>query len=705
MPAEKEILEGTIEQIIFQAPDSMYTVALFSPKGKKMETVCGAIPQAHENMKLKLEGEWVDHARYGRQFKIEKVEVLEDQGKDAIIGLLSSSHFEGIGKKTAGKIVDALGEDAISIINEDPNVLVEKCHLNPEKAQVVAEGVKQYESLGKQLLMLMGWGLKEKEINLLVNHYSDLNRVLENDCFAPMYDVHGFGYAGVLKIADGMKVPFDDIRRLEAAIYDRLCSMIAQSGNTYIPMEDLYKEYQGVLPEDLKKALKLLEDKDRIQISNNKIYPYNLDKEEWKIARRLYEHDFETNAPTREEMEEQLAKIEKQLAITYDPVQKEGIFSFFEHSLMILTGGPGTGKSTTIKGILEMIPKFLPQCKVQLCAPTGRAAKRMGQLADQQAKTIHSLLRWEKDSDQFGRGKNDPLECDILIVDEFSMVDTRLFASLLAALPDDCRIILIGDEDQLPSVGPGKVLNDLIASDVIHTVKLKTLFRQASGSGIAQLADEIRREVKLTYSDGVQFLPMATDQILPTVLDIYDQYGQDVQILAPKYKGSAGIDAINQAMQDKYNPFSPYKPEIRAGSRTFREGDRVLLKKNMPEADVFNGDIGIIEEVDGAAKALAVDFDDNIVEFEGDLASTMNHAWCMSVHKSQGSEYQNVAVIVDSQAWFMLNKRLLYTAISRAKKNLFILGDRNLFERAVRQQPQFERKTTLCEKLQKMWEE
>ncbi len=478
--------------------------------------------------------------------------------------------------------------------------------------------------------------------------------------------------------------------------------MAMRSGNTYIPYPIVQERFQSVQKEAFEQALANLIGRQNLQAEQEKIYPFSLYEDEILIAKGLRTHWFDVEPVAAQDIDEKIEQVEFMLNIEYDAIQKQAIHAFFEHSATILNGGPGTGKTTTVKGILQIARMVYPDAVIQLCAPTGRASKRLSQLSDNDSKTIHSLLKWNLDDNQFGKDENDPLDVDILIVDEFSMVDTHLFAALLRALPPYCRILLIGDEDQLESVGPGKVFNDLIESGIYPIVHLEKIFRQSSGSGIAQLARLIRDEQPLAFADGANFIERGQGQILETLKKAIAQYDEQermsLQIIAPMYKGKVGIDAINATMQAMINPNDGKKRQVKAGTVWFREDDKVMLLKNLPEDDVYNGDIGYICEIhDGI---ITVDFGSQIVDFSKDFLYYLSHAYCISVHKAQGSEYDRVYCVVEPQTAHMLNKRLLYTAVSRAKKELFVVGDPALFGQRVRRKQSHIRMTTLQQRIQ-----
>ena len=517
------------------------------------------------------------------------------------------------------------------------------------------------------------------------------------------YEIYGFGYKSALKLADGFQVDKNDNRRLDAYIYETARQLAMISGNTYITLVSLIERCKGATNEDIQASLERLSVQKSIHIEEGKVYPFSLYDDEISIASHLFEHIFEVESVDEMELEQKIKEVEFSYAIEYDEEQKKAIRLFFEKSFFILNGGPGTGKTTTVKGILNICRSFFPDATIQLCAPTGRASKRLAQLSSCDSRTIHSLLQWNKDDNTFAKNEEDPLEIDFLIVDEFSMVDTHLFAQLLKALPRYCRILLIGDEDQLESVGPGKVFEDLIASHICPIIHLEKIFRQSEGSGIITLASQIRKEERCFYEDGVTFIERDAKDIMECLDEIVRNKDMDnLQILAPMYKGVAGIDAINVYMQALYNPQSNSKSQFRVGTTVFREGDKVMLLKNLPDDDVYNGDIGSIvsiDTVDRVNHVISVDFGNTIVDFSSDFLYYLNHAYCISVHKAQGSEYESVICIVEPNARYMLEKRLLYTAVSRAKKELILIGNQPLFEKQVKLKQKRIRQTTLVQRI------
>lgn len=695
-------ITGELKHILFQARDSSYTVGIFKTEDGKV-TACGSLPHATCGQVWNLEGDYVDHARYGRQFRILSASLSPVQRGEHLIAYFAGEGFEGIGVRTAEKIVSTLGEHAIEIIQDDPQVLIERAGLSEKQMEAVMRGINTLKMDGEMVLKLISWGLSTKAIAALTESGKPVRRMLENDCFSLLYEIPGFGYDNTIRVADGMQIPYDDLRRLMASIYLFVRETSMQNGDTYLEMDDILREYGHLPTAIVQNAVESLVSADHLEKEGTRIYPWHYLYEEKYAAAKLALMKIPLADHDESELDRVIENFEHEEGIEYDPLQKQAIEMFFKEPVMILNGGPGTGKSTVVKGIVRCIRELFPACTVSLCAPTGRAAKRLTELTGVQAKTIHSMLGWDMEHDTFVKDDEDPLDADFLIVDEFSMVPQHVFTSLLKAVPRGCRLLMIGDEDQLESVAPGKVFADLIHSGSIAHASLQTLFRQAKGSGIARMARQIREEEPVTYEKECAMHSMNAEEIIKFIqekaLSVPDL--SSFQILAPKYAGSAGIDRINMEMQKTVNPFAPEKLQISRAGRIYRQGDRVMLKKNMPDQGVFNGDIGEIVDVDPAAGVIEVEFDDAIVEFENDIGQLLSHAWCVSIHKAQGSEYRDVCLIVSEEASFMFTKKLLYTGISRAKRQLDILGSRQVFEKGIRISNSRMRRTTLKERIRK----
>ncbi|MBP3870217.1 MAG: ATP-dependent RecD-like DNA helicase [Faecalicoccus sp.] len=697
-------IKAKLEYIIFENDKNHYMVGSFSEIDTYHTfTAAGRMIDPEEDQSYLLTGNYVTHPRYGNQFQIRAASLILPTHKKGIIRFLSSDAFPAIGKKTAEQIYDQFGEECLEIIKNDPEVLNDLSFLNRKKIETIVDGIAKFNGFNENYLKLVELGLDDNIIHLLEDHYDDVMDVLQADCFKPYYEIYGFGYKTAVKLANSLGIDKKDSSRQDAFIFEQCRKLSMLNGDTYIYKTSLMDSIPRLTPDILDASLKRLSKQESLTISGDRIYPFSLYDEEIDIAHRLFEHVFNVEIPDEEEFESCLKTIEFSYGITYAPKQVEAIRQFFTHSISIINGGPGTGKTTTVKAILEMCRHFFPDAVIQLCAPTGRASKRLAQLSECDSKTIHSLLKWNMDDNVFGVDENDPLPIDFLIVDEFSMVDTHLFSSLLKGLYPDTRILLIGDEDQLESVGPGKVFEDILASELFPVVHLNDIFRQEAGSGIVSLAQSIRKDQQCEYHDGVTFIECDTSDVLNILREkAFDIDLETSQILAPIYNRSAGIDAINTMMQELRNPYSSHKAQIKIGTTIFRVDDKVMLLKNMPEDDVYNGDIGTILDIEilkGNQYVVSVDFGSGIVDFSNDLLYYLKHAYCISVHKSQGSEYDTVFCVVDKNSSFMLEKRLLYTGVSRAKKELYIIGQKKLFETSVKLKQKRIRQTSLKERL------
>ena len=700
----EETRTGRLEHIIFQNEANSYVVASFYDESDRHSfTGAGRLADPEEEQVYELTGEEVHHPRFGRQFRILTGRRKLPDESEAIIRFLAGKAFPGIGTATARIVVDTLGEDCLEMIRRDASILQRVPGLSKARQEILVQGLLDYAGDSETYIKLLEWGVAPRQIALLQDHYQDVLKVLDENPFRPLYEVNGFGYQSALKLADALNLREDDLRRLDGLLFRNARELSMKTGSTWLSMARMWDSVQGLEPEIFEAALARLETAGALELENGRIYPFGLCSEEKEIARGIANHMFEVDPPDSKDLETRIRQTEFSLGIEYDVRQKDAIREFFSRSVLVLNGGPGTGKTTVVRAILSIARSLYPDMVIQLAAPTGRAAKRLAALSDNDARTIHSLLRWNLEENTFAKGPSDLLECQILIIDESSMIDTHLFASLILALPDDCRLLLIGDEDQLESVGPGRVFQDLIDSGRIPAVHLERIWRQSEGSGIITLAREIRDEETCTWEDGVTYLDLPEERILDAILeDVDPEMDPDrFQVLAPMYKGAAGIEAVNEALQNVFNPPRAGCPELTAGPVTFRNNDKVMLLKNMPDEDVFNGDMGVISGIDSRTRTITVDFGETEVDFSNDFLYYLSHAWCVSVHKAQGSEYDKVYCITSCRNQAMLSKKLLYTAISRAKKELILLGDPGVFRSKVRQKTRNHRMTTLKERL---WE-
>lgn len=699
--------------IVFENPSNDYKVIRFERIDETHASFIGVgyFKQLEREALYRLQGKYVEHRKYGIQFQIESCERILSDDTDLLVRFFSSAHFPGIGKTTAKRMVDTLGKDIIQVLRENKDALDQVAGMNDQKKQVIMQGLRITSVLDDAYLNLATIGLNNKQIARLEEVYgNEFVEELKTDPYRPFFEIDGFSLRVCERLAMQYGIDDGDIRHVRALVMQIFKQAAFHSGSTYLPKEQfitmLQKQitYEGEIEDILQTLCK----EGYLVEQNEKLYDRKEYDAEVSICKKLRLLSHPCDAPDHAYLLENIRTIEKELNISYDVHQIEAIIGFFSHTFLILNGGPGTGKTTTIRGILSLYQRLYPDDEIVLAAPTGRASKRLSELSSYPASTIHSLLKWDLDSNTFLVDEHSPLHCDVLIVDEFSMVDNRLFAQLLKGLPLSSKLLIIGDCDQLPSVSCGSVLRDLIESELFPLFSLNRIYRQAEGSGIANLACLIRTQAPLTFEKDVSFITCSSVQLRAAVCEVVKNAlekgfdAKDIQVLAPKYQGSCGIDLLNQDLQTLLNPADPYKKEVSIAGRIFREGDKVLQLRNMREDAVYNGDIGEIIEIENGIQGpvIVVAFDDQIVEYENETLYYLTHAYCISIHKSQGNEYPIVILPIVKEYHFMLNQRLLYTAITRAKSGLVLLGDQQLFQQALKQKERVKRYTSLTEQLQ-----
>jgi exodeoxyribonuclease V alpha subunit len=681
-------------------------------------TVTGYFPKFKKDLLVALSGHYIEHPRYGMQFQVQSYRRILPTDRESIVAYLCSPIFKGIGKKFASAIVDALGDDALTRIKDDLTLIRTIKGYTPAKEAALHDGLVLAGESEEALRFFTTHGLGIRNILRLERVYGTgvLAVVMENP-YRLAEEVDGIGFITADKLAMSMGIEADDPRRLRAALVSMVMDECLRSGDSYVEAPqlearftkefgDLSGSYEVALLDCLRQR-KLIQRDHRLfhpsQYTNERAIAAYFDT--FPIAR------LEPIDPLR--LNHELVHLQERLGITYDATQIEAITAFFERDITILTGGPGTGKTTVVGAMLDLYKTLHSTASILCCAPTGRAAKRMFELTQTPSMTIHALLKWDLESNTFGKNESDPLAVDCLIIDEFSMVDTWLFGNLLKASPHVKKILIVGDADQLPSVSPGSVLRDLIASKRFPVIALNHIYRQKEGSDVIELAHRIR--TGRTDLDGltkdIRWIDASAIDVKQIVLDIVKAaldkgYGvNDLQVLAPMYNRQAGIDALNHAMQKEVNPPAATKRELQVGYVTFREGDKILQLKNQPNDDVYNGDIGILIEVIPASEdenkqnRLIVDFDGRIVEYTGELFAHITLAYAISIHKSQGSEYPIVILPVLNEQKIMLQRRLLYTAITRASKSLILIGESPAFRYGLSRLDESPRKTCLADYL------
>lgn len=674
-------------------------------------TVTGSFGDLSDDQTYRFEGKIVEHPRYGQQFQATSYHVNRPTSKDGLIDFLSGKQFTGIGKKTAEKIVDKLGTDAINKIIADPHVL-DELKLRKAVKDSLVDNLRAHQGMDQIIIGLNDLGFGANLSSAIFDKYGEETlHIINENPYQLAAEIDGISFNRADQVAQKLGIATDDSRRIDAAIIQTLDDLTMETGDTFTTTKPLLQQTIQLLAQGsggrvstdlIANQIVELEKNQAISYADEKIYPTALYNAEWQIAdhlHRLLTVDQEKVPATT--IEKTVTKVADQSGITYDQVQKEAIKTALNSKVMLLTGGPGTGKTTIIKGIVASYAKIhdlsldVNEYKeksfpVLLAAPTGRAAKRMSEATDLPASTIHRLLGLngrEMPTDMNARD----LEGSLLIIDEMSMVDTLLFKTLIQAVPTSMHVVLVGDKDQLPSVGPGQVFHDLLDFAELPKVELTNIHRQAADSTIIPLAHAIK-EGKLPSDltnkmPDRSFISCHANQVPSVVQQIIDlskkrdYSANDIQILAPMYRGQAGIDRLNELAQQAYNPPANGKQEVDFRGLTFRVGDKVLQLVNVPEKNIFNGDIGKITAIESGRtvgkknESITVDFDGNEVSYSRMEWNQLRLAYCISIHKAQGSQFKMVLLPIVQQFSRMLQRNLLYTAITRAAEKLVLIGE------------------------------
>lgn len=722
-------IKGTISKIIYRNNSNGYTVGLIKIKESdeevgKIETFTGVLPEFNEKTIYQLNGTFTTHNKYGYQFQVDSFEIVLPEKKDELVDFLSSDLFP-IGEKTAKKIVGSFGEDTIDVILNNKEKLLEIPRLGIERINKINNILKEYQSTSNIVLELNRMGFNTKDSLMLLNKYKDkVIRIIDNNIY-DLIDNINLNFKEIDTIAINNKYDLYDERRIEALIIYLLNEITFEQGDTYSFFQEIYSYIIKYLPdlksEDLEYYLLKLSKQKRVVIKKEKYYLKELYDAEEYIADRIYRLN---NMERRKlpKLKEKIKELEQKIGITYDESQKNAIITSLNNNFTITTGGPGTGKTTIIKGIIRMLVDtchISPQ-NIALLAPTGRASRKLMEVCNIPAYTIHKYLGWDKDNNTFLHNEINVCKEEYIIVDEASMIDTMLMFSLLKGTRLDSKFIFIGDYYQLPSVSQGQVLKDMIDSEVLDVIKLNNLYRQKDGNYIINLAHEIKnKELSdnfLTKKEDYNFIEVDNDYVLTSIKDIIlkalekGYREKDIQVLAPMYKSQNGIDNLNKMLQEIFNPKSNDKNELIVGNKIYREGDKILELVNDSDNSISNGDLGYIinitnKEKNGNKKnEIIVDFDGNIVSFSPDKFINITHGYAISVHKSQGGEFNMVIIPFVNSFKRMLYNKLIYTAVTRAKSKLILIGSREAFIYGVNNDYVNNRKTTLKEMLIKKYD-
>ena len=706
-------MSGTVERVIFRNEKNQYTVLELN-NSEELVTVVGTLPFVSAGEELKVIGVWSNHPSFGPQFKAEVCERSRPATAAAILKYLSSGAVKGIGAATAARIVETFGENSLEVIEKEPERLAQVKGVTKSKAKRISEDFQQANGIKDVMARLGKYGITpEESVRIWKRYGAHAEECIRQDPFCLCDEELDIDFARADTIAASLEMPQDDSGRIRAGILHVLRHN-ADNGHTCLPRDRLAQVAARMLQVEVESVggtLRSMEETLDVQAQA-------FGEREFIFLPRYYQS--ETYSADRLKMMLRyppqsivgvagaIKEVEIRENIHYAAEQKEAIVQALEKGFLILTGGPGTGKTTTLNGIIRILKNKGET--VLLAAPTGRAAKRMSELTGEEAKTVHRLLQveWDdQDNPVFSRNERNPLECDAVVVDELSMVDTLLFEGILRALPLGCRLILVGDCDQLPSVGAGNVLGDLIASGMFPVVQLTEIFRQSMESLIVTNAHRIVAGQMPELRDKAHdffFLPLRrAESISNTIVDLCARrlpasYGysvfQDIQVLAPSRKGELGTIELNHRLQEALNPPEKGKKELSIGGSILREGDKVMQVKNnynLPwtRSDattgegVFNGDVGILVEIDKAAGALTVAIDDKMVLYDTDHANELELAYAATVHKSQGNEFQAVILPMFPGPQQLQYRNLLYTAVTRAKSLLILVGEEGTIQNMV----------------------
>ncbi|MBB6714223.1 ATP-dependent RecD-like DNA helicase [Clostridium gasigenes] len=705
-----EVLSGLVESILFKSDDTGYVVAKVEIN-KEIIAIVGILPFLKESQHVKLKGQWMLHKQFGRQFKVEECEEVLPDSIEGIVKYLSTGVVHGIGPVTAKKIVAAFGDKTLDIMDNHIERLKEIEGIGEKKFEIIYESYIEQKDLKDIMIHFQGHGMTPNQCIKIYKKFGPMSKdIVSENPYILSDEISGIGFMTADKIAKNIGIESTSDFRIQSGI-KYVLNQFSLAGNTYMPKDELIKEVVNVL--DVTKELieeniynATLENKIKIEKINDVEAVFSLPYYycELGVTNKIITLSIENFRTINTDVEFEVEQFEKDNNIEFAEAQREAIIGAFDNGIEIITGGPGTGKTTIIKSIIEIYEKN--NMKVLLAAPTGRAAKRMAESTGREAKTIHRLLEVgtsDDDKSFFGKGESSPLEGDVIIIDEASMIDIMLMQSLLKAIQLGTRVIIVGDVDQLPSVGPGNVLKDLIESDFIKVVRLNAVFRQGKESMIVTNAHKINNGEMpcLNKKDGDFFFDHKedNDEILDTIIDLINRRLpkfnssldklKDIQILTPMRKGILGVQNLNNKLQESLNPPSSSKKEKEIKEIVFREGDKVMQTKNNYQIEwfringygdnegkgVFNGDMGFIQSINENDKNVIVIFDDEKkVIYDYISLDELDLAYAITIHKSQGSEFKVVITPAFMGSPFLMNRNLLYTGITRAKELVVVVG-------------------------------
>ena len=720
----EETLDGVIERISFNAPDTGWTVARLAVdrRGEPVPVV-GTMLSPEVGESVRLFGQWQTHNKYGKQFRFERYQLVRPTTAGAIQAYLCGGLVEGIGPKMAQRLVAHFGEKTLDVLDRTPKRVTEVEGIGRIRARALREAWQRHQGIHRVMVFLYEHGVGSTMAARIYSRYGDQAiEVLEREPYRLARDIRGIGFLTADAIARRAGIAEDDPARVEAGLLHVLGTATG-AGHLYLPRNVLLKQAETLLKvssQHVELGLERLLQADEIKLEDYEqetaVYRATVLDVEMEVAARLQSRAqaHPSKAPTGEQIKSWLQRREDMGQLPLSDEQADAVITSLQSGLCVITGGPGTGKTTVTRAIVDACQALGKT--IALASPTGRAAKRLQQLAGHEASTIHRLLAYDPFTGGFKHGTEDRLKADMVILDEASMLDIILAQDLLRALPDRGQLVLVGDADQLPSVGPGNLLRDVVGSRAVPVRRLTSIFRQAQGSDI------IRSAHALNHGESPQFPPhsewlkqrgdcilleeedveKAATKVIQTVASSLPKLGfghHDIQVIAPLHRGPLGVAALNARLQQTINPSSPGKAEVPRGDIVFRVADRVLQTVNNYDKGVYNGDIGLIVAIDTGRRNLTVEFDLGTVQYEFKELDELTLAYALTVHKSQGSEYPAVVMVIHSTHYIMLQRNLLYTALTRAQRMACIVGNQRGIWRAIKNVTERERYTRLAPRL------